>query len=55
MNPQLFLRSAHWLSVLTLSAVVAIPSARAEADGRVYDDTRALTADAIHHGHAQES
>ncbi|MDI9695357.1 hypothetical protein QM312_05445 [Burkholderia cenocepacia] len=53
MNRQPFHRSARWLSALTLSALLAISSARAEGDGQVYDDTRALTADAIRHGHAQ--
>ncbi|MGU8077077.1 hypothetical protein [Burkholderia pyrrocinia] len=36
-----------------LSALVAIAPVRAQVDGQVYDDTRALTADAIRHGRAQ--
>ncbi|HDR9497257.1 TPA: hypothetical protein QDC06_000451 [Burkholderia cepacia] len=37
----------------TLLASQAIGSAQAQADGQVYDDTRALIADTIRHGRAQ--
>ncbi|MCA7981312.1 hypothetical protein LGM57_33810 [Burkholderia cepacia] len=41
------------LCMSTLLASQAIGSAQAQADGQVYDDTRALIADTIRHGRAQ--
>ncbi|KWH59283.1 hypothetical protein [Burkholderia cepacia] len=47
------IRPALGLCVSALLALAATSPASAQVDGQVYDDTRALTSDAIRHGHTE--